>query len=205
MLRTKGIKYAYQDKELLFPDLALKPGEKAVIRGKSGSGKTTLLHILGGLLKPTAGEVRVDTVSVSELPKGELEKWRKQNVGLVLQQPIFPKYLTFKEHVALLLKHKGIKENHMTELAEELGVAQKLNSLPGTMSGGERQRMALLNALIHKPSVLLIDEATANLDDENASALLQLIFNHMPPEGYVLMASHDARVREMFNLQISLA
>jgi putative ABC transport system ATP-binding protein len=204
MLRTKGLKYVYYDKELRFPDLTLKPGEKVVIRGKSGSGKTTLLHILGGLLKPMAGEVEVDTVTLSEIPNDELEKWRKQNVGLVLQQPIFPKYLTFKEHLSLLLKHKGIKENCIAELAEELGVTQKLNSLPGTLSGGERQRMALLNALIHKPTVLLIDEATANLDDENASALLQLIFNHMPQEGYVLMASHDARVRAMFNLQIAL-
>ncbi len=204
MLQINRLKYAYGDREFDFPNLSLEQGESCVIRGKSGSGKTTLLHILGGLLKIRTGEVTVDDVELHRLSGSDLEKWRINQVGLVLQQPIFPKYLTFREHLELILKHKGIAENQISEFANRLGVSHKLDSLPNSLSGGERQRMALLNSLIHKPSILLVDEATANLDDENASALPDMIFEHMPADGYVIMASHDARIHHKFNVQYSL-
>ena len=179
--------------------LALKGGELTLLMGPSGSGKTTLLSILGCMLTPTRGTVRVDGRSTQGAGPEELAKLRRERVGFVFQSyHLFPT-LTATDNVRLALDVRG--ENSARAVAKasdalaRVGLSHKLNAFPLELSGGEQQRVAIARAMVGSPSAILADEPTAALDSENGNAIMTLLADvAKDPTRGVLVVTHDPRI-----------
>lgn len=178
--------------------MSLNPGELTLLMGPSGSGKTTLLSILGCILTPTEGTISIageDTAGLS--PEG-LADLRRRHVGFVFQSyNLFPT-LNALENVRLALDVRGEKYADTVIKAEtalrEVGLAHRLRSFPGNMSGGEQQRVAVARALASRPSIILADEPTAALDSENGHAVMELLSDIAKDESRAVLAvTHDPR------------
>jgi len=151
------------------------PGEIIGVVGKSGSGKSTLLRLLNLLEMPSEGQLFLDGQDVSQLSKKAMQK-QKQKIGMVFQQYNLLNNLTVRENVALPLKMIGQKNpEKVTELLNFVGMTQKQESYPAQLSGGEKQRVALARALTRDPQILLCDEATSSLDEENTNEVIRLL------------------------------
>ena len=182
-------------------DLAVQPGETLAIVGASGSGKTTLLNILAGYDSPSAGRVRVGDRDLLDMSGGDVEEYRRGEVGFVWQQTsrnLFP-YLTAIENVSLpmmLTRTSGAeRKRRAAELLELVGLADRMGHKPETLSGGEQQRVAIAVALANKPPLLLADEPMGELDDATASEILE-VFRGVNTElgTTVLIVTHDPDV-----------
>ncbi len=182
-------------------DLAVQPGETLAIVGASGSGKTTLLNILAGYDSPSAGRVRVGDRDLLDMSGGDVEEYRRSEVGFVWQQTsrnLFP-YLTAIENVSLpmmLTRTSGAeRKRRAAELLELVGLADRMGHNPETLSGGEQQRVAIAVALANKPPLLLADEPMGELDDATASEILE-VFRGVNTElgTTVLIVTHDPDV-----------
>ena len=182
-------------------DLAIQPGETLAIVGASGSGKTTLLNILAGYDSPSAGRVRVGDRDLLDMSGGDVEEYRRGEVGFVWQQTsrnLFP-YLTAIENVSLpmmLTRTSGAeRKSRAAELLELVGLADRMGHKPETLSGGEQQRVAIAVALANKPPLLLADEPMGELDDATASEILE-VFRGVNTElgTTVLIVTHDPDV-----------
>ena len=182
-------------------DLAVQPGETLAIVGASGSGKTTLLNILAGYDSPSAGRVRVGDRDLLDMSGGDVEEYRRGEVGFVWQQTsrnLFP-YLTAIENVSLpmmLTRTSGAeRKSRAAELLELVGLADRMGHKPETLSGGEQQRVAIAVALANKPPLLLADEPMGELDDATASEILE-VFRGVNTElgTTVLIVTHDPDV-----------
>jgi len=181
--------------------LSLSRGEIVALEGYSGSGKTTLLSILGCILTPSEGHVRLEGEIVNPARAGLLSRARRRAIGFVFQQfNLFPA-LTARENVELALEIKGEpRATRFTEAGRLLtlcGLGERPNAMPRDLSGGQKQRLAVARALAGKPSVLLADEPTANLDSVSASMILDLFRDLARAENCgLLIVTHDPRVRE---------
>ena len=182
-------------------DLAIQPGETLAIVGASGSGKTTLLNILAGYDSPSAGRVRVGDRDLLDMSGGDVEEYRRGEVGFVWQQTsrnLFP-YLTAIENVSLpmmLTRTSGAeRKRRAAELLELVGLADRMGHKPETLSGGEQQRVAIAVALANKPPLLLADEPMGELDDATAGEILE-VFRGVNTElgTTVLIVTHDPDV-----------
>lgn len=178
--------------------LTIKTGEFVSIMGKSGSGKSTLLHMLGGLDNPTSGTVSYDDVCITKMNERDRATFRLNHIGFVFQSYYLIPELTVKENIllpALLLKTPYDK-NHYEQLLDVLEIGDRLEHRPQQLSGGQMQRVAIARALINKPSVVLCDEPTGNLDsvagDKVKTLLLKL---HQTLKTTLIVVSHD----EMFS------
>lgn len=199
MLYTKGIKFEYDgSKVFTIQDLAMSGGDELLILGKSGSGKTTILNILGGLLPPDQGEVSINGVSIYKLGGGALDNFRGKNIGIVFQKPHLLRPLSVEENVKLAHFFVGRgSANKAGVLLEELGMSGKKDAKVHTLSEGEAQRVSLARALANSPKVILADEPTASLDDENAQAVIRLLQTQSKKLNAVLIiVTHDQRVKE---------
>jgi putative ABC transport system ATP-binding protein len=180
-------------------NLALKGGELTLLMGPSGSGKTTLLSILGCMLTPTRGTVRVDGRSTQGAGPEELAKLRREHVGFIFQSyHLFPT-LTAADNVRLALDVRGDNSARAKAKANEamamVGLAHKINAYPLELSGGEQQRVAVARAIVGKPSAILADEPTAALDSENGMAIMALLAEiAKDPAHGVLVVAHDPRI-----------
>ncbi|WP_072376430.1 ABC transporter ATP-binding protein [Hyphomicrobium sp. NDB2Meth4] len=178
--------------------LSLVAGEFVLLVGPSGSGKSTLLSIMGCILKPTRGVVRVVGQSTENMDKERLAQLRRQHVGFVFQSyNLFPG-LTARQNVEASLAIRGHRAALSRETAENalrsVGLAHRLHSLPGQMSGGEQQRVAIARAVVSNPSIILADEPTAALDSEAGRGVLQELRRLAREQGRAVLAvSHDAR------------
>jgi len=178
--------------------LSLVAGEFVLLVGPSGSGKSTLLSIMGCILKPTRGVVRVEGQSTENMDKERLAQLRRQHVGFVFQSyNLFPG-LTARQNVEASLAIRGLRAALSRETAENalrsVGLAHRLHSLPGQMSGGEQQRVAIARAVVSNPSIILADEPTAALDSEAGRGVLQELRRLAREQGRAVLAvSHDAR------------
>lgn len=179
--------------------LDIEAGEFTSIVGPSGSGKTTLLNMIGGLDVPTSGNIIVDDVDISTYKPDELVNFRLHHIGFVFQAYNLIPVFTAKENVEFIMLLQGLnkeeREKRAVELLVAVGLEDRLNSLPTQLSGGQQQRVAVARALASKPSFVLADEPTANLDSVTADSLLDLMeeLNHNHGMTFVF-STHDHRV-----------
>lgn len=177
--------------------LELLPGEFVAVRGASGSGKSTLLLTAGGLLQPDSGEVLVDGQNPYKLSADERARFRGKNIGFVFQQFHLVPYLNVIDNVlaptlAVEANAEGAPQRAQ-DLLKQLGMTNREHHVPSQLSSGERQRTALARALLNEPSLLLADEPTGNLDQENAEAVLRHLKEFAESGGAVLLVTHDDR------------
>ena len=182
-------------------DLVLAGGEIVLIMGPSGSGKTTLLSMLGALLRPSAGELRLGDVAVSELTERELPALRAERIGFIFQDFNLMPSLTARDNVEVALNVAGAAgapaRKRATLLLEELGLGNRLDFLPENLSGGEKQRVAIARALANEPDLVLADEPTANLDSSIGREVMRRLREIAKRRNQcVLIVSHDNRIRE---------
>ena len=177
---------------------AAAAGDHWLLSGASGSGKTTLLHILAGLTVPSSGSVSVGGIDLATLSGSALDRWRGRNVGLVPQRLHLIGALDVLGNLALARYLAGLPADvaRARELLDAMGIGELGHRYPRQLSQGQAQRVAIARAVINRPAVLLADEPTANLDDAQARAALEVLRRHAETVGATLVvASHDARVR----------
>ncbi|MEX8500500.1 ATP-binding cassette domain-containing protein [Leptothrix ochracea] len=187
--------------EIRFPDLSVERGSVLVLRAASGRGKSTLLALLAGLLSPSAGQIHVDGVVVSALTGAARDRWRGRHVGFLPQRLHWVDALSVERNVALALWAAGLPpdEVRVRALLAALGLTEFAQRRPHQLSGGQAQRAALARALVTQPSLLLVDEPTASLDDAAAAAALSALDQASTRYGATLLiATHDARVGAAF-------
>lgn len=180
-------------------DISIKQGEFTAIVGPSGSGKTTLLNMIGGLDNITQGSVEISGTNISSLSENELIDFRLQNIGFVFQAYNLIPVLTAKENVAFIMLLQGVSEKERQlrseALLKEVGLEDKFDVRPNQLSGGQQQRVAVARALASKPSFILADEPTANLDSSSTTNLLNIMAEMNEKENVTfLFSTHDQRV-----------
>ena len=158
-------------------DLKLEPGDFVSIMGPSGSGKSTLLHLLSGLDRPTSGSLFYDGQDIYGFSDKALSAFRRRRIGFVFQQFNLLPVLTARENILmpLLLDKRQGEEAYLEQLAERLGIGDRLNHLPHELSGGQQQRVAIARALIAGPDVIFADEPTGNLDSRSGGEVMKLL------------------------------
>lgn len=208
MLETSKLSFRYQKgKYFEFPDISLKIGEHAVILGNSGSGKTTFLHLLAGILKAESGNVFVNGKDIQLSGSTETDIFRGQNMGLIFQKHFFIGAITMMENLLLAQTLPGLKsdKSYIESILEELEIGNLNHKYPTELSQGELQRFSLARALANKPLVVLADEPTSSLDDENCNRFVTLLLNASAKhKTSLLIATHDARLKVHFDKIIQL-
>ena len=182
ILQTIGLRKVYGRGETAVRaldgvDLTVQAGEFLSIVGTSGSGKSTLLHMLGGLDRPTAGQVRVDGTELFALREEALTIFRRRKIGFVFQSYNLVPVLSVQENILLPLQLDGRRpdKQYLSRVIEVLGLGDRLHSLPGQLSGGQQQRVAIARALAAQPAILLADEPTGNLDSRTSLDVMGLL------------------------------
>ncbi|MFS4464344.1 ABC transporter ATP-binding protein [Staphylococcus haemolyticus] len=175
-------------------------GEFIILSGASGSGKSTLLNILGGLLSPTRGDVLYNG---EHLLSNEVDKTslRLNDIGFIFQSSHLVPYLTVREQLMIVAKEAGIKRKEAKDKAErllnEIGLSHRLDVYPHLLSGGEKQRVAIMRAFMNEPKIILADEPTASLDADRATSVVQMIKAHVQTKNMIgIMITHDKRLFE---------
>lgn len=170
--KGENIIYALND-----VSLNIEGGEYVAIIGPSGSGKTTLLNIIGGIDKATKGEIIVNDTSITKLSSDKLAIFRRRNIGIVYQSYNLLPVLTARENILMptWLDGKGLDMEYFNEIINTLGIKDRLDHYPSQLSGGQQQRVSIARALINKPSIILADEPTGNLDSENSKEIIELL------------------------------
>ena len=213
MLRARGLRKDYGRGGGLVRavdevDLDIAAGETVAVMGPSGCGKSTLLHLLGGLDRPSGGEVRLAEGRVDQMSERALARLRQDAVGFVFQAFHLMDELTAVENVELpaLLAGRPARaaRRRATELIERVGLAERARFLPSALSGGQRQRVAIARALANEPQVVLADEPTGNLDSAATLEVLRL-FDSLHAAGQTLViVTHDARIAATADRMISM-
>ena len=181
-------------------NLSVEKGEFAAIVGTSGSGKSTLLHLLGGLDVPTSGSVIMDMKQLEQLSDDELTIFRRRKIGFIFQQFNLIPMLNVWENIILPLKldNKRVDQRYIQEIIEILGLEKKCDSLPGQLSGGQQQGVSIARAMAIKPSVILADEPTGNLDSKTSQDVLGIL--KVTSERYcqtIVMITHNEEIAQM--------
>jgi putative ABC transport system ATP-binding protein len=188
--------------------LELHPGEFAAVTGPSGSGKSTLLHLLAGLDRPTSGEIWLSGQRVDRLSQARWAVLRRRHIGIVFQFFNLLANMTVADNVELAALIAGASARQASarreELLGELGLAAKANAAPARLSGGEQQRVALARALANRPSLLLADEPTGNLDSVASYAVMRVLRQAHARGQAILLVTHDARVASSADRVISI-
>jgi putative ABC transport system ATP-binding protein len=191
--------------------LEIQTGTKAAVVGPSGAGKTTLIHLMAGILKPQKGSIKVGDVTLGAYSESDLLDYRIATMGLIFQEFKLLEYLSVLENILLpyrlnnILKLQAETRTRAEELAREVGLEDKLGRYPKKLSQGERQRVALCRALITRPSLLLCDEPTANLDPDNRDKILDLLLGYCRDENAsLIMVTHDPEVLGRFDIKIDI-
>ncbi|MDQ7176021.1 ABC transporter ATP-binding protein [Staphylococcus chromogenes] len=182
-------------------DFEVQPGEFIILNGASGSGKSTLLSIIGGLLSPSEGQVILNGEDMSQLSSKALTAKRLKNIGFIFQSSHLLPYLKVKDQLVLVGKEAGLAkkeaEERAKQLLEDIGLSHRLISYPHMLSGGEKQRVAIMRAWMNEPQLLLADEPTASLDAKRATEVVEMIKNQVKTKGTIgIMVTHDERLFE---------
>ena len=178
-------------------NLTINSGEFTAIVGPSGSGKSTLLHLMGGVDKPTSGKVFIDGVDIYKLKERDLSILRRRKIGFVFQFYNLIPVLTAEENMLMPLMLDGRKEDkkYINELMDILGIKERRHHLPSQLSGGQQQRVSIGRALANKPSIVLADEPTGNLDSKNSKEIVELLkFSVKKYHQTLVMITHDLNI-----------
>lgn len=198
MLQVKNVYKTYKNGKIsteVLKDISfqIEEGGHAVLLGKSGSGKTTLLNLIGAMDSPTEGEILIDGETLSGNER-KLSAYRRKYLGYIFQSYHLLPVLTAFENIAMPLQmnRKKPDKEEIVSLAEEIGIADKLGCYPASLSGGEKQRVAILRAMINRPKLILADEPTGNLDSETADAVMELLISLAKKRKQsILLVTHD--------------
>src|SRR5688572_24158041 len=209
MIKTSNLTYTYPGQpEMVFPDMECQTNEHALILGPSGVGKTTLLHLLGGILSPAKGEIVVGGTPMHTLRGKRLDKFRGKHIGIIFQKAHFIRSLTSMENLLLTQHIAGNKadQRRAHQLLEHLSIAHKANSKTHLLSVGEQQRLAIARALINKPDVILADEPSSALDDQNCINMINLLLGVANEnKANLIIVTHDNRIKDMISKKIYLS
>ena len=205
ILQTENLTKIYGDGEnavhaLRGINLTVEKGEFTAIVGTSGSGKSTLLHMLGGLDRPTTGKVMVDGKDIFSLSEEQLTIFRRRKIGFVFQSYNLVPVLNLYENIVLPLELDGkkIDRGYIDQIAETLGLKDRLEALPNQLSGGQQQRVAIARALAGTPSIILADEPTGNLDSKTSQDVLSLLKVTSEKFGQtIVMITHNEEIAQM--------
>ena len=207
MIRTKGLNFKYNDQaSFSFPDINLGKDENLLIIGSSGIGKTTLLHLLAGLLESNSGTINLYGQDISKLTQHQIDKFRGQNIGIVFQKPHFVNSLTVKENLQLA-QYLGNKkdQNRIIDILSSLDILDKQNKKPKKLSQGEKQRASIAMAIVNSPKLILADEPTSSLDDENCDRVIKLLKKQASEfKAQLIVITHDNRLKKHFKKSIKL-
>lgn len=189
--------------------LGLKAGAAALIDGPSGSGKSTLLNILSGLLLPDRGTVRIGDTRLESLSEPRRDRFRAAHIGYIFQTFNLLAPLTVLENLTLPARLSGLCDRELAQRATQLltrfGLGDHLHKPPYQLSVGQRQRVAVARAMMHRPGLILADEPTANLDDRSAGAVIQALCDLKDAGVTLVIASHDPRLRDIsFDVRLDL-
>ena len=212
LIQAKGLSKIYGSGEnqvvaLDKANLTIAPGDFISIIGPSGSGKSTLLHLLSGLDHPTSGSLTYDGQEIYTLSDKELSAFRRRQMGFIFQQFNLLPVLTARENILmpLLLDKKQPDEGYLDQLAELLGLRDRLNHLPHELSGGQQQRVAIARALIARPEVIFADEPTGNLDSRSGGEVMELLKGIRERMGKTLVIiTHDNRIAAAADRQLTI-
>ena len=213
ILKVEGLtkKYGKGENEIIAldnVDFNVNKGEFVAIVGQSGSGKSTLLHLLGGVDRPTSGEVYIDDTNIYSLDENELAILRRRKVGFVFQFYNLIPVLTAKENIEMpvLLDNKIPDRNYLNELFEILGLNGRRQHLPSELSGGQQQRVSIGRALANKPCIILADEPTGNLDTKNSKEIMELLkYSVKKYNQTLILITHDLNIAKMADRVITLS
>ena len=182
--------------------LTIKSGELVLITGPSGSGKTTLLSMLGGLLRPTQGQILIDGIDITTLDELSLPDIRARKIGFIFQSFNLLEALNVEENIlfptALIPEQRDQARKRADQLIEQLNLSHRRRAFPITLSGGEKQRVAIARALINNPPLILADEPTGNLDSQSGQDVMMILHDVARDKGCaVILVTHDPRVEEV--------
>ncbi len=208
MFHTKDVRFKYTEgPSFFYPDFSCEKGESIVILGKSGVGKSTLLYILGGLLKPNHGEIWINGIDCAPLTGKKLDHFRGKHIGIVFQKSHFISSLTVEENLHFTRKLAGLTKDRkrIHTILERLAIPHKKNEFPENLSQGEQQRFSIARALVTHPQLILADEPSSALDDENCQLMIDLLKEQAEEdEASLAIVTHDYRLSHLFSNKIEL-
>lgn len=189
-------------------DISIKQGEFVAIMGPSGSGKSTLMHILGCLDSPTKGNYSLDGINVENLNKGKLAKIRNVKIGFVFQTFNLLPHMNVQKNVELPLLYGGMERKQRAQRAIEVlnsvGLGDRLTHKPSELSGGQRQRVAIARAIVNRPSIILADEPTGNLDSTSGSDIMTILSDLHKQGNTVIVVTHDKSIAQIADRIITI-
>ena len=188
-------------------NLEIHEGETVAVVGQSGSGKSTLLSLMAGLDRQTTGSLRLRDKEISEMSEVKLTQFRAENIGIIFQQFYLMPHLTALENVSLPLEMFGYEDylNRAKETLQQVGLSDREQHFPHQLSGGESQRVAIARAVVGRPSILLADEPTGNLDNETGVQVANLLFDLVKTTGMaMLLVTHNTEMAKRCSRQMTL-
>lgn len=208
MLTTSLLTFTYDHKRIFnYPEIKCERGEQLLIYGRSGSGKSTLLHLLAGLIQPDHGHIFIDDVDITQLRHGTLDQYRGQKIGFIPQRFHLIPSLNVKDNIeaACYFAGKKCEKHRLKNIAETLEIDHLLDRTPTSLSLGEQQRVCIARAIVNAPAVLLADEPTSSLDDNNTENVMQLLDRACKvDDSTLIVVTHDDRIKNKIPHQISM-
>ncbi|MAC42211.1 MAG: ABC transporter ATP-binding protein [Flavobacteriaceae bacterium] len=207
MLKTKEVEFNYDNQMFFkFQNIDLNSNENLLIIGDSGVGKTTLMHLLAGLLKSNSGSIKLFDKELNQMSSYQLDSFRKNNIGIVFQRPHFVNSLTVKENLQLAQYIANKNDNTRIEsILKNLNIFDKSNKKTNQLSQGEKQRVSIALAIVNSPKLILADEPTSSLDDNNCSKVIKLLKKQATDFGaQLIVITHDSRLKKHFKKSIEL-
>jgi len=201
MIKVSNVSHSYGEEQVLDDvSFQINAGEFVFLSGESGSGKSTLLSCLSTLLRPTKGEILLDTIKIKEIV--DIDIFRQSKIGFVFQFHYLINYLSVYENIELAALKE--KKKNITKLLESLGILDLKDRYPNEISGGQRQRVAVARALINDPEIIFADEPTGSLDSKNSKVVYELLQKQIEKGTTVVVASHDMNIESFATKTIKM-
>ena len=200
MIRIEGLRFGYDHKHVLeIEQLEVAQGEHFLFLGNSGSGKTTLLHLVAGLLRPQQGQITVANQNITRMSAAALDTFRGRHIGLVFQNPHLIRALSVHQNLRLAQYMAGLPtdDDRILEIMSDLGLKGKTKANIAALSQGEAQRITIARALLNKPKIIMADEPTSSLDDDNCDRVIGLLQQQARKyHATLIISTHDQRIKD---------